>query len=172
MFGYITPLKAELKVKDFESIKSCMILSETFYKSLDDRILLQKEVMKNEIWKKKDFWEEMIEFSIKNEINNPKEYFVFLEEDEIKREERVKNSVNSVLITFSYNMKLFKVPLKERKEIIDIFIKKYGIKENMFYNDDEIDVQEVEDEIITESVASNLDIEPNEPKEDENQNKE
>ena len=129
------------------------------------------EVMKNEIWKKKDFWEDIIEFSIKNEINNPKEYMVFLEEDEIKREERVKNSVNSVLITFSYNMKLFKVPLKERKEIIDIFMQKYGIKDNMFYNDDDIDVNEIEDEIITESVASNLDIEPTE-NEIESQNKE
>lgn len=160
------------KEKDFENIKSCMILSETFFKSINDNnILLQKEVMKNEIWKKKDFWEDIIEFSIKNEINNPKEYMVFLEEDEIKREERVKNSVNSVLITFSYNMKLFKVPLKERKEIIDIFMQKYGIKDNMFYNDDDIDVNEIEDEIITESVASNLDIEPTE-NEIESQNKE
>ena len=96
---------------------------------------------------------------------------VFLEEDEIKREERVKNSVNSVLITFSYNMKLFKFPLKERKEIIDIFMKKYGIKENMFYNDDDIDVHEIEDEIIIESVASNLDIESKE-NQNQNQNKE
>ena len=159
------------KVKDFESIKTCMILSETFYKSLDTNISLQKEVVKNEIWKKKDFWENIIEFSIKNKINNPKEYLVFLEEDEVKREERVKNSVNSELITFSYNMKLFKVPLKERKEIIDIFIQKYGIKDNLFYNDDDIDIHEIEDELIIESVASNLDIEPGE-NENANQNKE
>ena len=160
------------RVKDFESIKSCMILSQTFYKSLnDDKIYLQKEVMKNEIWIKKDFWKDIIEFSIKNEINNPKEYLVFLEEDEVKREERVKNAVNGVLVTFSVNMKFFKVPLKERKEIIDMFIQKYGIKENPFFNDDEIDIHEAEEEILVESVASNLDIEPKE-NENDNQNKE
>ena len=164
-------INTSIKVKDYESIKSCMILSETFYKSLNDKILLQKEVMKNEIWKKTKFWEEIIEYSIQNEINNPKEYLVFLEEDEIKREERVKNSVNSVLVTFFYNMKLFRFPLKKRKEIIDIFVEKYGIKENHFYNDDEIDVQEIEDEIIIESVASNLGIEPKE-NQNQNQNKE
>ena len=160
------------RVKDFETIKSCMILSQTFYKTLnDDKIYLQKEVMKNEIWTKKDFWKDIIEFSIKNEINNPKEYLVFLEEDEVKREERVKNAVNGVLVTFSVNMKFFKVPLKERKEIIDMFIQKYGIKENPFFNDDEIDIHEAEEEILVESVASNLDIEPKE-NENDNQNKE
>ena len=33
-----------------------MILSQTFYKSISNKnVLLQKEVMKNEIWKKKNF---------------------------------------------------------------------------------------------------------------------
>lgn len=68
------------KVKDYEIIKTCMILSTTFYKKLDDKILLQKEIMKNEIWKNPNFWEEIIDYSIKEEINNSKGYLIFLEE--------------------------------------------------------------------------------------------
>ena len=138
-----------------------MILSQTFYKSISKKnILLQKEVMKNEIWKNKKLWEEMIDYSIKEEINNKKDYLLFLEETEEKRKERVKNVVNSQLITFSYNMNLINIPKKERKEIIDLFINKYNLEDNIIIPDD-IEVNEIEDEILAESIASNLDIHPN-----------
>ena len=152
-------------IKDYESIKACMILSQTFYESSDKKILLQKEIYKNEVWKKPGFWEEFIDFSIKHQINYSKGYLVFLEEDEEKREERVKNSVNSELITFSYNMNLFKVPHKEIKEIIESFLKKYGINDNTIL-DSQLEVSEIEDEIITESLASNLIVEPIEEEEE------
>ena len=142
-----------------------MILSQTFYESSDKKILLQKEIYKNEVWKKPGFWEEFIDFSIKHQINYSKGYLVFLEEDEEKREERVKNSVNSELITFSYNMNLFKVPHKEIKEIIESFLKKYGINDNTIL-DSQLEVSEIEDEIITESLASNLIVEPIEEEEE------
>ena len=151
------------KEKDFECIKLCMILSQTFYKSIDDKIFLQTEVMKNDIWKKRVFWEEIIEYCIKDEINYSKGYLIFLEENEEKREERVKQVVNSNLVTYSYNMKLFNVSQKERKEIINKFIKKYDIKDFIFF-DDEIDVNEIKDEILTGSLVSNIDIQPTEEK--------
>ena len=110
--------------------------------------------------KKKKFWEEMIDYSIKEQINSKKEYLVFLEENEEKREERVKNVVNSELITFSYNMKLMNISLKERKEIIDIFIKKYKLDDNIIIHED-LDNNEIEEDILTESIASNLDIHHN-----------
>ena len=115
--------------KDFESIKLCMILSQTFYKISDNKKYLQTEVKKNEIWKKRSFWEEIIEFSIKDEIHNAKGFKIFLEESEEEREERVKQVANSILITFSYNMQLFDMPKEERKEIINKFVKKYDIKD-------------------------------------------
>jgi hypothetical protein len=147
------------KVKDYESIKTCMILSTTFYKKLDDKILLQKEIMKNEIWKNPNFWEEIIDYSIKEEINNSKGYLIFLEETEEKRKERVKYSANSVTTTFLYNMTLFQVPKKEKKNIIDLFLKKYEIEDIFVFHDD-FEVNDMENEIIIESIASNLDVEP------------
>lgn len=152
-------LNISKKVKDYESIKNCMILSQTFYKSLDDKIMIQKELMKNDIWKKKIFWEEIIEFSIIDEINYAKGFLVFLGEKEEARKERVKNSVNGVLITFLYNMKLFDVPKKEREEIINIFLKKYEIEDNILLHN-KIEVNEISDGILEESIANNLNIEP------------
>ena len=149
-----------IKEKDYESIKSCMILSETFYKKLDNKILLQKELIKNEIWKNIKFWEEFIEYSIKEDINYSKGYLIFLEENEEKREERVKNCINSVLITFSYNMTLFNVPKNDKKQIMNSFMKKYEIEDNIMINS-EIEINEIQDEIIYQSVGNNLDINPN-----------
>jgi Pyruvate/2-oxoacid:ferredoxin oxidoreductase gamma subunit len=149
------------KEKDFESINLCMILSQTFYKISKDNIFLQTEVKKNEIWKKHSFWEEIIEFSIKEKIYNTKGFLIFLEENEEEREERVKQAANSILITFLYNMQLFDMSKEERKKIINKFVKKYDIKNFMFL-DNELEVDEINDEVIIESVASNLDIQPEE----------
>jgi hypothetical protein len=149
------------KEKDFESINLCMILSQTFYKISKDNIFLQTEVKKNEIWKKHSFWEEIIEFSIKEKIYNTKGFLIFLEENEEEREERVKQAANSILITFLYNMQLFDMSKEERKKIINKFVNKYDIKNFMFL-DNELEVEEISDEVIIESVASNLDIQPEE----------
>ena len=156
------------KAKDYENIKTCMILSQTFYKSPDDKILLQKEIMRNEIWKNLNFWEEIIEYSINEEVNNSKGYLIFFEEDEEKRKERVKNCANSVLITFLYNMELFKISKKDIKNIIDKFVKKYEIEDIFIFNN-EMEVNNIENDIIAESIASNLNVEP---VEQGNQNKE
>ena len=115
--------------------------------------------MKNEIWKNPNFWEEIIDYSIKEEINNSKGYLIFLEETEEKRKERVKYSANSVTTTFLYNMTLFQVPKKEKKNIIDLFLKKYEIEDIFVFHDD-FEVNDMENEIIIESIASNLDVEP------------
>ena len=153
------------KAKDYENIKTCMILSETFYYKSIDKVSLQKEILKNDIWKENKFWGEIIEYFINEEINTKNGFIVFLEENneqkgENKRKERIKNSVNSVLVTFSYNMKLFKVPKNERKNIINIFIKRYKIEDFVFI-ENEIEDNEVENDILAESISSNIDIQPN-----------
>ena len=56
-------------------------------------------------------------------------------------------------------MTLFQVPKKEKKNIIDLFIKKYEIEDIFVFHDD-FEVNDMENEIIIESIASNLDVEP------------
>ena len=58
-------------------------------------------------------------------------------------------------------MTLFQVPKKEKKNIIDLFIKKYEIKDIFVFHDD-FEVNDMENEIIIESIVSNLDVEPGE----------
>ena len=56
-------------------------------------------------------------------------------------------------------MTLFQVPKKEKKNIIDLFLKKYEIEDIFVFHDD-FEVNDMENEIIIESIASNLDVEP------------
>ena len=116
--------------KDYESIKYCMILSQTFYLQTETKkILLQSCMTQNEIWKQKDFWIDIIEYSINEEINTEKEYYVFLSENRESREKRIESAVISNLITFLFNMKLFGYSEDKSKLVIDQFIKKYNMND-------------------------------------------
>jgi hypothetical protein len=140
-----------IKEEDYESIKLCMILSQTFYLEGRKKILLQSGIALNTIWQKKEFWDKMIEFSINDEINNTKGYMVFLEENGETREKRAESSIMSTLITYSFNMKLFGYPEKESKIIIDEFINKYKIDGSMICASI-VSMNDIKDDIIVESV--------------------
>ena len=152
--------------KDFESIKLCMILSQTFYLEGEKKILLQSGITLNTIWQKKDFWIKMIEYSINEEINYGKGFLIFLEEDSKSREKRVESAIMSTLITFLFNMKLFGYPEDDIKIVIDEFIEKYKIDGAMIYATN-VNMKEIKDDIIVESVEN---IIKNDLKEDINNN--
>ena len=138
--------------EDYEAIKLCMILSQTFYLQSDKkRILLQSSMTLNEIWQSQTFWEKMIEFSINDEINNSKEYAVFLNEDGKMREKRVESAIMSNLITFLFNMKLFGFPEDKSKIVIDKFIQKYKIDGNMIYATN-ISIKEIQEDVFIGSI--------------------
>ena len=151
--------------KDYESIKYCMILSQTFYLQTETKkILLQSCMTQNEIWKQKDFWIDIIEYSINEEINNEKEYYVFLSENRESREKRIESAVISNLITFLFNMKLFGYSEDKSKLVIDQFIKKYNIDGNLIYATN-ISIKEVQEDIIIQSVDSIINNEINQENE-------
>ena len=152
-----TLLIKAIENSDYECIKLCMILSQTFYLGEEKEVLLQSGISLNDIWQKKEFWEEIIEYSINSEVNSSKGYLIFLEEDSKSREKRVESAVLSNLITFQFNMKLFGYPEKSGKEIIDEFIKKYKIDGNMVYQySADVSLKNINDEIINESVSSTI----------------
>ena len=151
--------------KDYESIKYCMILSQTFYLQTETKkILLQSCMTQNEIWKQKDFWIDIIEYSINEEINAEKEYYVFLSENRESREKRIESAVISNLITFLFNMKLFGYSEDKSKLVIDQFIKKYNIDGNLIYATN-ISIKEVQEDIIIQSVDSIINNEINQDNE-------
>ena len=151
--------------KDYESIKYCMILSQTFYLQTETKkILLQSCMTQNEIWKQKDFWIDIIEYSINEEINAEKEYYVFLSENRESREKRIESAVISNLITFLFNMKLFGYSEDKSKLVIDRFIEKYNIDGNLIYATN-ISIKEVQEDIIIQSVDSIINNEINQDNE-------
>ena len=151
--------------KDYESIKYCMILSQTFYLQTETKkILLQSCMTQNEIWKQKDFWIDIIEYSINEEINTEKEYYVFLSENRESREKRIESAVISNLITFLFNMKLFGYSEDKSKLVIDRFIEKYNIDGNLIYATN-ISIKEVQEDIIIQSVDSIINNEINQENE-------
>ena len=155
-------IEKALNEDDYECIKFCMILSQTFYLQAEKKILLQSCMTLNPIWQNKNFWVKLIEFSINDEINNSINYTLFLSEDGNSREKRVDSAVLSNLITFLFNMKLFGYSDDKSKIVIDEFIKKYNIDGNLVYATS-VSISDIQDDIITESVDNIIN---NEIKED------
>jgi hypothetical protein len=118
-----------IKNEDYESIKTTIILSQTFYLEANKKLFLNSGIASNENWKDKIFWEKIIDYSINYEINNSKGFSIFLEEDSKARKSRVDSAITSNIITFLFNMKLFKFPEEKYKEFIEDLINKYKIED-------------------------------------------
>ena len=146
-------LENSIKEEDYECIKLCMILSQTFYLQGDKKIILQSSINSNPIWQSKDFWLKMIEFSINDEINNSKGYMIFLQENVESREKIAESTVISNLITYSFNMKLFGYPEEDVNIVIDELIKKYKIDGSVVYASN-ISMKDIKSDIIVESIEN------------------
>ena len=161
-------LEKSIEYEDYECIKFCMILSQTFYLQGEKKVSLQSGIALNQIWQDKNFWKNIIEYSIYEDLNISKGYIVFLKEDVKTRERRVESTIISNLITFLFNMKLFGYSEKDTKVVIDEFIEKYNIDKSVVYASD-VSMKEIKDDIIVESVDN---IVKNDIKEEsENDNK-
>ena len=121
---------------DYECIKLCMILSQTFFLGKEKKELVQDVIQKNNIWKHRKIWEELIKYSINSEINNPNNYRNLFNENKETRDNRIHSSAYGNLITFWYNMKIFQLPMEKSKYVIRKFCNKYNINENEIYSFD------------------------------------
>ena len=144
-------LDKSIEYEDYECIKFCMILSQTFYLQGEKKVSLQSGIALNQIWQDKNFWKNIIEYSIYEDLNISKGYIVFLKEDIKTREKRVESAIISNLITFLFNMKLFGYSEEDTKIVIDEFIEKYNIDKKVVYASD-VSMKEIKDDIIVESV--------------------
>ena len=126
-------VKFAINDEDYESIKTTIILSQTFHLNTNKELFLHASIASNEVWKDKMFWEKIIDYSIWDEVNNFKGFSIFLEEDTKERKQRVESAIISNMITYLYNMKLFNYPEEKYKELIDDLIDKYKIDGSSIY---------------------------------------
>ena len=132
LFNYL--IKYAIRDKDFDSLKSIIILSQTFYLNSKKDLFLNESIASIDIWKNKNFWEEIIEYSINRELNNSREFYMFLDEKSENRNERINTTITSNIITFLYNMKLLNFPEEKYKELIDDLVQKFKIDGTNVYS--------------------------------------
>ena len=119
--------------EDYESLKTIIILSQTFYLGNKKDKSINSNISENEIWKDKIFWEKLIDYSINDELNNSKDFYIYLEEDAKSRKQRINSAITSSIVTFIFNMKLFNFPEDKCRELVSELIQKYNIDGTSIY---------------------------------------
>jgi hypothetical protein len=116
-------------IKDYESARYCIILSQTYHYINDksEKISLQEKIENHEILKKSEFWENFIAYSIFQEIERQNSMENNNNETEEDKNTRISNIVFSQLLPITDNMLSFEVDKENIKEVIFAFSKQYGI---------------------------------------------
>ena len=117
------------KEKDYHCVEMSIILSKTYYKLDKDnkKIYIQNIIKNNEYFKTKDFWEELLIYSISKEIIRSKKRDE--EENENQLNEKNANIVFSQLLSLIDNMFDFEVEGEMIKQIIEPRIEYYKVEE-------------------------------------------
>ena len=119
--------------EDYDSFKSIIILSQTFYLTNKKDKFINSNISENEIWKDKIFWGKLIDYSINDELNNSKDFYIYLEEGVKSRNQRINSAITSAIVTFIFNMKLFNFPEDKCRELVSELIQKYNIDGTSIY---------------------------------------
>ena len=119
--------------EDYDSFKSIIILSQTFYLTNKKDKFINSNISENEIWKDKIFWGKLIDYSINDELNNSKDFYIYLEEGVKSRNQRINSAITSAIVTFIFNMKLFNFPEDKCRELVSELIQKYNIDGTAIY---------------------------------------
>ena len=119
------------KEKDFISIKLVMVIATNLFKinkvSNKPRIFLHNYLLNNQIWKDYNFWESLVKHDIVEEMHNQKKYNLYLEENEVLKNVRIKDIVKAQLNTNIYNMNTFEVNTSLMNKIINNFSNYYNL---------------------------------------------
>ena len=123
------------KDKDYISIKLIMVISTNLFKinkiSNRPRIFLHNFLINNQIWKDYYFWDSLIKYDIIEEMHNQKKYNLFLEENDVLKNLRIKDIVKSQLNTNIYNMITLEVNTSLMNKIINYFSNYYKLQKNV-----------------------------------------
>ena len=119
--------------KDYHCVEMAIILSKTYYKLENDKkIYIQNLIKNNDYFKTKDFWEELLIYSISKEIIRSKKR----DEDNTIGTEDILNEKNanivfSQLLSLIDNMFDFDVDGEMIKQIIDPRIEYYKVNDKL-----------------------------------------
>jgi hypothetical protein len=119
--------------KDYHSIEMAIILSKTYYKLENKKkIYLQILIKNNECFKTKDFWEELLLYSMSKEIiRSKKNDNDNKKEDEKILKEKNANIVFSQLLSIIDNMFDFEVDGEKIKQIIEYRVDYYKLDDKL-----------------------------------------
>ena len=117
--------------KDYESAVNIIILSQTYYIIKNaQKEYLQNEIMNNDLFKSKKFWETFTNYTINKEVELNKqteEKNGIIIENERENEEKYSNIAFAQLVPMINNMMEFRLDINIIEEIIIPLIKQYKI---------------------------------------------
>lgn len=119
LFSYIIDIsKTE---KDYHCLEMVIILSKTYYilKEKDNKIYLQNYIIYNKVFKLKEFWEELLIYSISKEVSKSNKREKIGREDQKKLKTNNENIIFSQLLSLIDNMFDFGAEENLVKEIIE-----------------------------------------------------
>ena len=127
-------LSYSYKEKDFESIKLIMILSMNLFKinkiSNKPRIFLQNYLINNQLWRDINFWENLIKYDIIEEMHNQKKYNLYLEENDVLKNVRIKDITKNQLATHLNNMISFELNASLMNKVLNYFSNNYNLQKH------------------------------------------
>ena len=170
------------KIKDYESAKNCIILSQTFFfekqnkkNKNEKKKLYLFEFIKNYKWLKSlDFWEGIIEYMIQNEITKNEEINKKnnVEETPEDVKSRLSNIGFSQVLSYTNSMIEFDIDKDDIFKVVDTFVKKYEIDplmcKSIYENIKNTNHQELDEEL--DKYFKDLEEKYEKRKEDEDNN--
>ena len=136
--------KESLKVlqieKDYQSVKLILNLATSFYQVSGgkerNKLYIQKDLIKQKIFSKYEFWKELIKYDIIEEMYNKKRYNLFSnkKEDEEKNKLKIKDIVISKINIFLNYMIDLQCKYNFMKQIIQDFKEYYELNEDNIEN--------------------------------------
>ena len=131
IFNYI--IDVSVKENDYHCVEMVIILSKTYYILMDkkNKIYIQNLILNNECFKSKNFWEELLVYSISKEVVQSVKRDKIPREDEKKIKTKNDNIIFSQLLSIIDNMFDFGVDGNLVKEIIEPKIQFYKVDDKL-----------------------------------------
>ena len=131
IFNYI--INVSVKENDYHCVEMVIILSKTYYILMDkkNKIYIQNLILNNECFKSKNFWEELLVYSISKEVVQSVKRDNIPREDEKKHKTKNDNIIFSQLLSIIDNMFDFGVDGNSVKEVIEPKIQFYKVDDKL-----------------------------------------